>query len=319
MKYDICGLGTLAADVLMTVDKLPGADSFCMVQHTENQPGGSGTNTIVQAARLGSRCAYIGAIGEDSPGVTVKTSLEEEGVDTSHLYVRPGEVTTHTEIVVDQKGQKFILLIMGDAFFKLRLNKEDRAAIHDSKVFFTDLLPGWAAMSGIKEAFYSDAKIAMALEIGIPLFEEMGVTRDQIKESMKYADLFMPCRDAVRELVGTTEPLEAGRRLRDYCENGTIVLTMGADGSFTFTPDGGIYRIPAMPVRAVDTTGAGDSFFGALMHSYLVQEAPIEQALQYASVCAALTCTGLGARFKPEKGYPKDVYEAMQVYSKGQK
>lgn len=319
MKYDICGLGTLAADVLMTVDQLPGADSFSMVQHTENQPGGSGTNTIVQAARLGSRCAYVGAIGNDSPGETVKTSLESEGVDTAYLYVRPGEVTTHTEIVVDQKGQKFILLIMGDAFFKLRLNTEDRKAIHASKVFFTDLLPGWAAMSGLKEAYYSDAKIAMALEIGISLFKELGVTEEQIKESLKYAHLLMPCKDAVRELTGTTEPLEAGRRLREYCPHGVIVLTLGDDGSFAFTPDGGIYRTPAVSVKAVDTTGAGDSFFGALMHSYLVREVPIEEALKYASVCAALTCTGLGARFKPEGGYPKDVEEALRWYESLQK
>lgn len=316
MSYDICGLGTLAADVLMTVDRLPGKDSFCMVQHTENQPGGSGTNTIVQAARLGSRCAYIGAVGSDAPGDTVRESLEAEGVDTSHLYVRPGEVTTHTEIVVDQNGQKFILLIMGDAFFKLRLNKEDRQLIHDSKVFFTDLLPGWAAMSGLKEAFYSDVQVAMALEVGIPLFEEMGVTRSQILESLKYAHLLVPCRDAVRDLTGTEEPLEAGRKLREYCEEGTIVLTLGSDGSFAFTPDGGILRIPAISVKTVDTTGAGDSFMGALIHSFLVKGYPIEQSLQFASVCAARTCTGLGARYKPQEGYPT-MEEALRLYSEG--
>lgn len=316
MSYDICGLGTLAADVLMTVDHLPGKDSFCMVQHTENQPGGSGTNTIVQAARLGSRCAYIGAIGSDAPGDTVRASLEAEGVDISHLYVRPGEVTTHTEIVVDQKGQKFILLIMGDAFFKLRLNKEDRQLIHASKVFFTDLLPGWAAMSGLKEAFYSDVQVAMALEVGIPLFEEMGVTKSQILESLKYANLLVPCRDAVRDLTGTEEPLEAGRKLREYCEEGTIVLTLGSDGSFAFTPDGGIFRIPAISVNTVDTTGAGDSFMGALIHSFLVKGYPIEQSLQFASVCAARTCTGLGARYKPQEGYPT-MEEALRLYSEG--
>lgn len=316
MAYDVCGLGTLAADVLMTVDHLPGKDSFCMVQHTENQPGGSGTNTIVQAARLGSRCAYIGAIGNDAPGDTVKSSLEAEGVDVSHLYVRPGEVTTHTEIVVDRDGQKFILLIMGDAFFKLRLNKADRQVIHEAKVFFTDLLPGWAAMSGLKEAFYSDVKVAMALEVGVPLFEEMGVTKSQILESLRYAHLLVPCRDAVKDLTGTIEPLEAGRKLREYCDEGTIVLTMGGDGSFAFTPDGGILRIPAISVKTVDTTGAGDSFMGALIHSYLVKGYPIEQSLQFASVCAARTCTGLGARYKQQKGYPT-MEEALRLYSEG--
>lgn len=305
MDYDICGLGTLAADVLMKVDRLPGKDSFSMVQHMESQPGGSGTNTIVQAARLGSRCAYLGTIGSDVPGETVMQSLRDEGVDTSHLYVRPGEVTTHTEIVVDQEGQKFILLIMGDAFFKLRLSQADRAAIHGSKVFFTDLLPGWAALSGIKEAFYSDLKIALSLEIGIPLYEEMGVTRGQILDSLRYADLLAPCRDAAEQLAGTGDLCKAARFFREYNDTGVIVFTEGAKGSTAFLPDGGIFHIPAEEIQAVDTTGAGDSFMGALIHGYLVKGAPIEQALQFATRCAALTCMGLGARFRPAGGYPE--------------
>lgn len=304
MKYDVCGLGTLAADCIMMVDDLPGKDSFRMVQHMEMQPGGSGTNTIVQAARLGSRCAYLGVTGDDPAGHTVIAALLEEGVDASHVYVRPGETTTRTEIVVGKNGEKFILLIMGDAFFKLRLSREDRSLIHDAKVFFTDLLPGWAAMSGLKEAFCGDSKIAVSLEVSVSLFEEMGVTRSQIRESMAYADLLMPCREAARELTGTDDPLEQGKALRDDCRKGTIVLTRGSDGSYAFTPDGGVYQTPAYPVKAVDTTGAGDSFTGAMIHAYLVKEKPVEQALQFASACAALTCTGIGARFRPEEGYP---------------
>lgn len=305
MTCDICGLGTLAADVLMAVDTLPGKDSFCMVQHVESQPGGSGTNAVVQAARLGSRCAYIGTVGDDAPGETVRSSLTAEGVDTAHLYVRPGEVTTHTEIVVDQHGEKFILLIMGDAFFKLRLNQEDRDLIHSSKVFFTDLLPGWAALSAVKEAFYSDTKIAMSLQVGIPLFEEMGVTREQILDSLPFADLLVPCKDAARQLSGSEDPMEQGRFFRGCCPKGVIVLTQGSEGSYAFLPDGQVIQTKAVPVRTVDTTGAGDSFTGALMHAYLVKETSIRESLQYASRCAALTCTGLGARFRPEEGYPE--------------
>lgn len=305
MDLDICGLGTLAADVIMKVDALPGKDSFSMVRKTESQPGGSGTNAIVQAARLGSRSAYIGAVGDDAAGRIVIDSLTEEQVDASHVYVRPGEATTRTEVIVDAKGERFILLNMGDAFFKLRLSKSDRELIHSAKVFFTDLLPGWASMSALKEAYYSDKKVAISLEVGISLFGEMGVTKNQIRDSLHYAHLFMPCRDAAAELTGTTEPLEAGRRLREYCEEAVIVLTMGEGGAFAFSPDGGIYYAPAMPVTAVDTTGAGDSFAGALMHAYLVKEMPLARSLQFAAACAALTCTGLGARFKPANGYPK--------------
>lgn len=104
MPYDICGLGTLATDVLMMLDTLPQKDSFCLVRHTEMQPGGSGTNTIVQAARLGSCCAYLGTVGDDAEGRVVICSLKEEGVDASHVYIRPGERTTRTEIAVDARG-----------------------------------------------------------------------------------------------------------------------------------------------------------------------------------------------------------------------
>lgn len=113
---DICGLGTLAADILMKVDRLPGKDDFGIVQSTDSQPGGSGTNVAVQAARLGSRCAYIGCTGDDEPGKVVRDSLVKEKIDIDGMQVLTGGVTTHTDIVVDKEGQKFILLTMGDAF-----------------------------------------------------------------------------------------------------------------------------------------------------------------------------------------------------------
>lgn len=304
MAYDICGLGTLAADVILMLDALPRKDSFCMVHHTEMQPGGSGTNAVVQAARLGSCCAYLGTVGDDAEGRLVRSSLEDEGVDASHVYVRPGERTTRTEIAVDRRGDKCIFLIMEDAFFKLRLNPDDRALIREAKVFFTDLLPGWAAMSGVREAFYGDQKIAVSLEVGLGLFADMGVTEGQIRESLGAAHLVVPCRDAVRDLTGTDDPLEAAKKMREYC-GGTIVMTRGEEGSWAFLPDGGIFHTPAYAVETVDTTGAGDSFMGALMHAYLVREAPIERTLQFASACAALTCTGLGARYCPPEGYPE--------------
>ena len=57
---DVYGLGTLAMDVLIQVDALPGEDSFCIVKSSERQPGGSGTNVIVQLARLGAKCGRVG-------------------------------------------------------------------------------------------------------------------------------------------------------------------------------------------------------------------------------------------------------------------
>ena len=117
---DVYGLGTLAMDVLMKVDNLPSEDGFCIVKSNDRQPGGSGTNVIVQLARLSAKCGYMGAVGDDALGKDVLKSLRDEKVDTKSMMVRPGMITLHTEIVIDEEGRKFIMLNMGDAFDSLR-------------------------------------------------------------------------------------------------------------------------------------------------------------------------------------------------------
>lgn len=133
----------------------------------------------------------------------------------------------------------------GDAFFKLRLNQKDRTLLHEAKVFFTDLLPGWAAMSALREAFYNEQKIAVSLEVGVSLFAEMGVTADQIRESLRIADLVVPCRDAVRELTGTDDPFEAAKKMRPYCR-GSLYIPAGKrlGGFFAGWPYSGNTGLP---------------------------------------------------------------------------
>ena len=87
---DVYGLGTLAMDVLIQVDTLPGEDSFCIVKSSERQPGGSGTNVIVQLARLGAKCGFIGAVGDDDIGKDVLESLVKEPGGQSEYGCKAG-------------------------------------------------------------------------------------------------------------------------------------------------------------------------------------------------------------------------------------
>lgn len=141
MGYDVWGLGTLAMDVLMKVDALPKEDGFCMVLDNERQPGGSGTNVIVQLARLGAKCGYSGAVGDDGLGQEVISSLEQENVNAENMVMKKGSITLHTDIVIDRNGSKFIMLNMGDAFGSLDAKEAALDQICKSKVFYTDLLP----------------------------------------------------------------------------------------------------------------------------------------------------------------------------------
>lgn len=299
----LCGLGTLAADILMKVDRLPGKDDFGIVQSTDSQPGGSGTNVAVQAARLGSRCAYIGCTGDDKPGAVVRESLEKEGIDTEGMKILPGGITTHTDIVVDREGQKFILLTMGDAFFRLVLSEKDRLRIRNSQVFFTDLLPGPAAGEGLLEAKRGGAAVAAGMEVDLDTMKALGVSRSQIEKEISGADVFAPCRAGLFQLTGRDDPAEAAAVIRKSF-GGILLLTRGDQGSLAYLPEGTCISVPAFPVEAVDTTGAGDSYMGAFIHAFLVRHRPLRESMEFASRRAALTCTGMGARYCPpaEKG-----------------
>lgn len=158
MKKQVWGIGTLAMDVLMKVDTLPKEDGFCMVESTEHQPGGSGTNVMVQMARLGAACGYTGAVGDDKLGQCVLESLRQEKIDIEHMKIKPGKVTLHTEIVVDRTGAKFIMLNMGDAFGALKQEEIPQEEIENCEVYYTDLLPKEPALAGLIAAKKGDVK-----------------------------------------------------------------------------------------------------------------------------------------------------------------
>ena len=164
---EVYGLGTLAMDVLMKVDNLPSEDGFCIVKSNDRQPGGSGTNVIVQLARLSAKCGYMGAVGDDALGKDVLKSLRDENVDTKSMIVKPGKITLHTDIVIDDEGRKFIMLNMGDAFESLTSDELDYSAVSSAKVFYTDLLPKEPAITGLKKARKAGVKTVFNMQVGL--------------------------------------------------------------------------------------------------------------------------------------------------------
>jgi len=306
---DIVGLGSLAMDVLIQVDALPREDGFCIVRNTTYLPGGSGTNVIVQAARLGARCGYIATVGDDSIGADILKNLAEEGVDTSSMAVRKGGTTLHTDIVVDPEGRKFIMLNVGDAFFSTG-EDADMHQIDDAKVFYTDLFPYAPALAALKRAKSKGAATVFNMQAGLDTMQNMGITREMILDCLQYVDVFAPCRLGLHALAGSEDREECRRFVRKYFP-GLLVLTLGAEGSAAYDAQDRETRVPAVRVKPVDTTGAGDSYIGALMVRHLLEGAPLKQSMDFASACAGYTCTGLGARFSPTRAQAEAFLEAQ--------
>lgn len=299
MGYDVWGLGTLAMDVLMKVDALPKEDGFCMVLDNERQPGGSGTNVIVQLARLGAKCGYSGAVGDDGLGQEVISSLEQENVNAENMVMKKGSITLHTDIVIDRNGSKFIMLNMGDAFGSLDAKEVALDQICKSKVFYTDLLPKNAALTVLKEAKKAGVTTVFNLQVGLGTMEGLGVSKEEILESLAYVDIFAPCREGLYAITGTEDLDKCRDYLRKYC-SGLLLFTLGDQGSAAYMGNEAKLTVPIKKVNTVDTTGTGDSYMGSFIYSYCLQGKELEDSMRFASVCAAHTCTGFGARFSPK-------------------
>ncbi len=292
------GLATVAMDVIMQTQELPKEDGFAVIEKSTYLPGGSGTNVISQLARLGDPCGFVAQIGDDTVGAQIRQSLLDEKIDDAGLKVLKGGSSLHTKILVDASGKKFILLDMGDAFLSLNLEERDLAYCLKGDIFYTDLLPGKAAIAAAQAAFEHGKKVVCNLQIGLPLMEGMGVSREDILGVLKYVDVFAPCREGLFALAGTEDLREALHFLRPYF-SGLLLVTLGGEGSAAFDEADRETRISIPRAEVVDTTGAGDSYLGAFIHAYLIAKMPLREAMEFAACCAAITCGKIGARSGP--------------------
>lgn len=296
---EVCGLGTIAMDVLMQVDMLPQKDGFCMVKNTSYQPGGSGSNVIVQLARLGAECGYIAALSKERYGLDILNNLKAEGVDTSCMEVFDKGVTLHTDIVIDQNGDKFIMLNMGDTFEKLEFDDMKKLYVEKAKVFYTDLCPGKPAMKAITAARNRGIETVFNMQVGLATMNGLGVSKEELLACIREVDVFAPCRQGVFDLTGTENLDECCGYLRNYTD-AVLLFTLGSGGSAAYDRDGTKYEVPCKKVNVIDTTGAGDSYMGGFIYSYCIKGKDLLSSMRFATSCAAHTCSGLGARFSPD-------------------
>ena len=296
----IVGLGTLAMDVVVEVDALPGPDGFAVVTGRSFLPGGSGTNVFSQAARLGADTAYLGKVGDDSLGGLILSSLRTEGVAVDGMRVLAGGTSLSTTVVVDATGSRFILLDLGDAFGSFRPDEVDREAIASADVFYTDLLPRDAALTGILAAEQAGVPIALGLETGLDTMAGLGVTAADILGVAARAEVFLPCREGLAGLAGDDDQETGLRFLEAHCP-GVSILTLGGDGAIAVTGAGERVRVDGLPVVPVDTTGAGDALAGAFLAFGYLDGRDLAESLRLANAVAAASCTRLGARSGPDR------------------
>ena len=296
---EIVAVATYAMDVLMTVDRLPGEDGFAVVTGNTYMPGGSGTNVLTQAARLGAACGFMGLLGDDTLGNDIIASLHDEKIDTSAVRRKESGISLHTDIVVDSEGKKFILLNMGNSFLAYEPGMMDMDYLRSAKIYFTDLLPVGPAVEGLKAAKAAGMKTGFNMQLDLMGMTGFGASKEVIPGGRQYVDLFAPCRAGLYQLCGTENLDACLAYLRPYFK-GTLLVTLGGEGSAAYDENDVRYDQPIFPVNVVDTTGAGDAYMGGMLYAYLLKGMPLKDAMEFSTVCSSITCQKMGARSGPD-------------------
>lgn len=267
-------------------------------QHYLQGHGGDTSNAAIAAARQGARVGYITAVGHDMPGDAFMALWQREGVDTATVRRSRTSPTGVYFVTHDDTGHHFLHYRDNSAAARYATADLPEAAIASARILF---------VSGISQGISASACDAVFAAIGIARRHGVKVAYDTnyrprlwpparaaavMHAAMQGADFAMPGQEDAQALTGLTDP----RAMLDFylglgCK--VVLLKMGAAGAWLATPDERTL-VPPYKVRAVDATGAGDTFCGSFLARILAGDAP-EVAARYAAVAAALKCTAHGA------------------------
>ena len=281
-------IGSINRDLVCEVEALPRPGETVSAHRLRELPGGKGANQAVAAARMGVRVAMIGRTGADAGGTRLRETLVADGVVVDGIGVDPALPTGTAYIAIDRNGENQIIVDAG-ANAALGSDMIARNVFAGARVVLTQLETPVAAASRAfalarEVGALSMLNTAPALPKGVALFAAADVIVFNQIELAHYLGM-----DTV-----PTDPTEAlaARRLLTR-DDQSAVVTLGAAGAVLVTRTASHFA-PGFRVAAVDTTGAGDCFCGALA-ALLAEGMALADALPLANAAAALCVQQLGA------------------------
>ncbi len=247
----------------------------------ETGPGGKGLNQAVAAARAGAEVAFVGAVGDDAFGESLRECLARDGVDTVALRT-VADPTGIAAITVTDDGENAIVVVSG-ANARHDFDDGDRAVIAGSSHLVVQLERPAALL---REA------LAFARERGVTTVLTPAPARTGIADLVSLADILVPNEGEAALLSGLADAEDAAIALSEG--GGTVVVTRGSRGAVVARGGRIVQTVAAYPAAAVDTTGAGDTFTGVLV-AWLASGADLSEALSAAAAAASLAVGRPGA------------------------
>jgi len=282
---DVLCIGYACFDFYYYLDGYPEEDRKAFVRRTGESGGGPAANAAFLLSSWGAGTAFAGCVGNDREGEAVVDELAKAGADTSLVLRAAGYRTPFAAVIVNEsRGTRTVLTRGSEA---------------------PGYLPDWDLLTGPPAVILADGHQFPATRAAFDRFPgaatvlDAGSLRDETRELLARVDYAL-CSEAFgAAFIGLTrldapeEEAEAALAVQAECP-GRAAITLGGRG-LVFVEEGRAHRLKAFPVKAVDTTAAGDVFHGAFAFA-LLQKKPFQDALTFAQAAAALSVTRRGGR-----------------------
>lgn len=301
-------IGSINTDLVADVERLPREGETVGAFDFQQHLGGKGANQAAAAARMGADAFMVGCVGDDVFGPQALRGLEDVGVDCSLVRTAPGTPTGAAMITVGRRGENTIVFVSGA---NGALTGEDVERVVDELAAADAVLMQFEVPDEVVLAtaetiarLRSPAEHGESSATAGPLFVlNPSPYRASAMPPAGTVDILMVNELEAEELTGlkvesVDDAAEAARRLLPLLrKGGHVVVTLGRQGALTMSDDEAqtMLHIPALQVKAVDTTGAGDTFTGALV-AELCAGRSMADALRFATAAAAITVTRPGAQ-----------------------
>ena len=297
-------LGSLNMDISVTVPQLAGPGETVLGSAARLQPGGKGANQAVAAARLGASVRMAGCCGDDDFGRTLRSALEDAGVNVSAVRVLPGAASGLALITVDAGGENSITVALGANGLAGPPEAAASAAMPCDALILSAEIPVPVLAAALDRA--RPAGVTTVLNLAPAPADASAL----LAAGVDWLIVNAPEAGAILGRT-VTDPAGAQAAAGDLAREGAgyVAITLGRDGAVLAGPDAAL-AVPGFSVPSVDSVGAGDAFVAALGVAVASGVRPPE-AVRLACAVAATAVTRPGAQDALPTG--SDVLDATGV------
>ena len=301
-KYDVIALGELLIDFTQNGLSEQGNGLF------EANPGGAPCNVLSMLNNLGKKTSFIGKVGNDQFGKTLKKALEELGIGTENLLMDNEVHTTLALVHTFADGDRdFSFYRNPGADMMLTVDELNLDLVRDTRIFHFGTLSmthdGIRATTkkAVEAAKEAGALISFDPNLREPLWDSLDNAKEQVRWGLGKCDVLKISDNEIQWLTGEEDFTAGVKKIREEFPIPLILVSMGRDGSRAYYGDHYVEAAPFLQENTIETTGAGDTFCACVLNYVLehgleaLTDEQLKEMLTFANAAASIITTRKGA------------------------